>query len=203
MRCSLESFSRFLRFLNGKLNKKKNSGHKCYPNGAKLLHYSLSQQNSVQFWTDLNQARTTFTPILFMSSYFFFASLVLDWPDGVWIVRDAQVDSLLHGVRTDSGRALRRSIWGLDKQTSKEPGSCYRRPYVRQPWRGWSSSPSRSTPPPWSQTCWGWRKARARPAPCWPRSWATPASCHCRVPGGKAHQSFTIVYLSNQLVNIF
>ena len=59
--------------------------------------------------------------------------LVVDSPDGVGIIRDAQVDSLLQVVRTDSRRALMWYIGGLDKHTSKEPGSCYRRPYVRQP----------------------------------------------------------------------
>ena len=59
--------------------------------------------------------------------------LVVHSPDGVGKVRYAQVDCLLHVVRTNSRRALMWYIGGLDKHTSKEPGSCYRRPYVRQP----------------------------------------------------------------------
>ena len=59
--------------------------------------------------------------------------LVVNSPDGVGIIRDAQVDSLLQVVRTDSRRALMWYIGGLDTHTSKEPGSCYQRPYARQP----------------------------------------------------------------------
>ena len=53
--------------------------------------------------------------------------LMVDLPDGGGSVRDAQVDSLLQVVRTDSGGVLMVDIGVQDQLTSIEPGSCYRR----------------------------------------------------------------------------